>query len=302
MGTWGPMYSWGSREGAPDPYDGHVRCTVPIMRFVPALARASGMTVIVLVSQLSACDRGLDRPGRGSSTTAAEPATGAPREGEPAPRAPEAGHAAMAKERQVLVNAIRDHGVSDPRILDAVARVPRHELVPRSLRQVAYDDRPLPIGEGQTISQPSLVALMTELAKVDPGDRVLEVGTGSGYQAALLAELTDQVYTIEIVEPLAKRARSDLERLGYGGRIQFRIGDGYAGWPEAAPFDAIIVTAAPPTVPEPLKQQLKVGGRLVIPVGKQNQELEVIERTKEGFTKRRSVPVRFVPMTGQAQE
>ena len=257
----------------------------------------------MLLALPSGCDRGLDRPGRPSSTTAAEPSAAAPLPGEPPPRsAPEAGRAEMARERQVLVNAIRDHGVADPRILDAVSRVPRHELVPRSLRPVAYDDRPLPIGEGQTISQPSLVALMTELAKIDPGDRVLEVGTGSGYQAAILAELTDQVYTIEIVEPLAKRARSDLERLGYADKIKFRIGDGHAGWPEAAPFDAIIVTAAPPKVPEPLKQQLKVGGRLVIPVGKQNQELEVIERTKDGFTKRRSVPVRFVPMTGQAQE
>jgi protein-L-isoaspartate(D-aspartate) O-methyltransferase len=201
-----------------------------------------------------------------------------------------------------LVNEVAAHGVHDARVLRAIAKVPRHELVPASERVHAYEDRPLPIGEGQTISQPSIVALMTQLAEIEPEDRVLEIGTGSGYQAAVLAELAREVYTIEIVEPLSKRAQADLERLGYGTKIHFRIGDGYAGWPEAAPFDAIIVTAAPPHVPQPLKEQLKVGGRLVIPVGRDDQELRVIERTTHGWVQQESVPVRFVPMTGRAQE
>lgn len=239
--------------------------------------------VVVGLACLGACDRGRDRSDVTVTTAAEVPAT-------------------TDDARKELVRTVRARGVDDPRVIDAIARVPRHELVPASLRARAYEDRPLPIGEGQTISQPSLVARMTELAHVSPGDRVLEVGTGSGYQAAILAELTDQVYTIEIVEPLARRARADLERLGYGEKVRFRIGDGYAGWPEAAPFDAIIVTAAPPTVPAPLKEQLEVGGRLVIPVGTQAQWLRVIERTKSGFVEHESLPVRFVPMTGRAQE
>jgi protein-L-isoaspartate(D-aspartate) O-methyltransferase len=200
-----------------------------------------------------------------------------------------------------LANAAAAHGVRDKRVLHALAKVPRHELVPESMRAHAYEDRPLPIGDGQTISQPSIVALMSELAEIEPDDRVLEVGTGSGYQAAILAELAREVYTIEIIEPLSKRAQRDLERLGYGAKIHFRVGDGYAGWPEAGPFDAIIVTAAPPTVPQPLKEQLKVGGRLIIPVGREHQELQVIERTTRGWVQQESVPVRFVPMTGRAQ-
>jgi len=180
-------------------------------------------------------------------------------------------------------------------------RVPRHEFMPENVRPLAYYDRPVPIGLGQTISQPYIVALMTELAAVGRGSRVLEIGTGSGYQAAVLAELGADVYSIEILAPLQERAVEILARLGYG-QVKTRVGDGYMGWPEAAPFDAIIVTAAPARVPEPLKQQLKVGGRLVLPVGRVDQELEVITRTALGFSERSVIPVRFVPMTGKADE
>ncbi|KPK14616.1 MAG: protein-L-isoaspartate O-methyltransferase [Myxococcales bacterium SG8_38] len=197
---------------------------------------------------------------------------------------------------------IEARGVRDPRVLAAMRTVPRHRFMPKSQRSYAYDDRPLPIGEGQTISQPYIVALMSELADLEPGDKVLEVGTGSGYQAAVLAEMGVKVYSIEIIEPLAKRAKAVLEELGYGKRVEVRHGDGYAGWPEQAPFDAVIVTAAPPKIPEPLKQQLEVGGRLVIPVGKYFQSLLRVTRTKDGFREESVIPVRFVPMTGKAQE
>jgi protein-L-isoaspartate(D-aspartate) O-methyltransferase len=191
-------------------------------------------------------------------------------------------------------------GITDKAVLAAMRKVPRHQFVPPEMAPYAYSDRPLPIGFDQTISQPSIVARMTELAAVRKGQRVLEIGTGSGYQAAVLAALGAEVYTIEIVEQLGKRAATDLARLGYGG-VKTRIGDGYQGWPEAAPFDAIIVTAAPAQVPEPLKQQLKRGGRLVIPVGDTNQELTLITRTDSGFQERKVLPVMFVPMTGKAQ-
>lgn len=203
---------------------------------------------------------------------------------------------ALARDRMVD-EQIAARGVHDPRVLAAMRRVPRHELVPERWRSRAYEDTPLPIGEGQTISQPFIVALMTELAAVERGARVLEVGTGSGYQAAVLAELGADVYTIEIVEPLARRARADLDRIGYG-RIHTRHGDGYRGWPEVAPFAAIIVTAAPPEVPAALLAQLAPGGRLVIPVGSADQELQVHERTGDGIRVRRVLPVQFVPMTG----
>jgi protein-L-isoaspartate(D-aspartate) O-methyltransferase len=185
------------------------------------------------------------------------------------------------------------------RVMAAMGRVQRHLLVPDSQVPYAYENRPLPIGHGQTISQPYIVALMTDLTDPKPTDVVLEVGTGSGYQAAVLAELVAKVYTIEIVEPVGKRAAEGLARLGYKN-VFTRIGDGYNGWPEAAPFDSIVVTAAAPSVPKPLVEQLKPGGRLVIPVGGQweVQELMVIEKKADGTTTtRRTIPVRFVPLT-----
>jgi protein-L-isoaspartate(D-aspartate) O-methyltransferase len=197
---------------------------------------------------------------------------------------------------------IEGRGVRDARVLAAMRKVPRHRFVPESQRAQAYDDRPLPIGHQQTISQPYIVALMSELAGVQPGDTVLEVGTGSGYQAAVLGEMGVKVFSIEIIEPLAKRAEAILSKLGYAKKVTVRHGDGYAGWPEHAPFDAIIVTAAPPKIPEPLRQQLKVGGHLVIPVGKHYQRLLRVTRTKDGFREESVIPVRFVPMTGKAQE
>lgn len=201
-----------------------------------------------------------------------------------------------------LIQTLRAQGIEDERVLGALAEIPRHELVPNGLRASAYDNRPLPIGQEQTISQPYIVALMTQLAELEPDEKVLEIGTGSGYQAAVLGKLAGEVYTIEIIEALGERARKDLERLGLAEGVHFRIGDGYAGWPEQAPFDAIVVTAAPPEVPPALTEQLAVGGRLVIPVGEFHQSLRVLTRTKRGIEEESSVPVRFVPMTGKAQE
>ncbi len=190
-----------------------------------------------------------------------------------------------------------------PRFSDAVmaamGKVPRHRFVPTPQDIFAYENRPLPIGEGQTISQPYIVALMTDLLDPKPADSVLEVGTGSGYQAAVLAELVAKVTTIEIVAPLGRRAMRLLDELGYRN-VTVRIGDGYGGWPAAAPFDAIIVTAAPATIPQPLVDQLKPGGRMVIPVGGSSdvQQLLVVEKHSDGrTTTRRTLPVRFVPLT-----
>ena len=203
---------------------------------------------------------------------------------------PEAARVRMVEEQ------IAARGIADPAVLQAMRTVPRHEFVPERARADAYADWPLPIGHGQTISQPYVVALMTELAAVKPGDRVLEIGTGSGYQAAILSALGAEVYTIEIVEPLARSAEAVLRRLGYG-RVHVRHGDGSRGWPEAAPFDAVVVTAAPPEVPPALVAQLAPGGRLVIPVGGgEEQELRVLVRTPSGIETRPGVAVRFVPM------
>ncbi|MDA1140240.1 MAG: protein-L-isoaspartate(D-aspartate) O-methyltransferase [Planctomycetota bacterium] len=207
-----------------------------------------------------------------------------------------------AEKRKELVNEkLKKAGIKNPLVLAAMLKVPRHELVPKNLRQFAYIDRPLPIGEEQTISQPYIVAYMTEQLKLKGGERVLEIGTGSGYQAAVLAEIAKEVYTIEIVKPLGERAERDLTRLGYKN-IQFRIGDGYQGWPMKAPFDAIIITAAPDHIPQPLVDQLAVGGRMILPVGDQWQELILVTRDENGVKTRKLIGVRFVPMTGEAEK
>lgn len=196
---------------------------------------------------------------------------------------------------------IAARGVRDEHVLAAMRQVPRHLFVPRDLWAHAYDDRPLPIGEGQTISQPYIVGLMSELLRVGPGDRVLEIGTGSGYQAAVLAAMGCEVYSIEIREPLARTARERLAAAGYPG-VQVRVGDGYQGWPEAAPFAGIIVTAAPDRIPEPLLDQLRLGGKMAIPVGDFYQTLKVLTRGEDGISERSVIPVRFVPMTGEVEK
>ena len=206
----------------------------------------------------------------------------------------------QARERMVS-EQIEARGVRDARVLAALRRVPRHEFVPVEQRAYAYEDRPLPIGHGQTISQPYIVAVMSQALELDGSEKVLEIGTGSGYQAAVLAELAAEVYTIEIVEPLAERAASDLKRLGFE-KLHARAGDGYRGWPEAAPFDAIIVTAAPDHIPQPLVDQLAVGGRLVIPVGRMIQDLVLITKDEKGVRHEDLLAVRFVPMLGEAEK
>jgi len=195
---------------------------------------------------------------------------------------------------------IQRRGITDPRVLAAMRKVERHRFVPERYRSYAYDDHPLPIGEDQTISQPYIVALMTELLQPKETDIVLEIGTGSGYQAAILAELVKEVYTIEIVASLGKNAQQLLNELEYKN-THVRIGDGYKGWPEKAPFDKIIVTAAPDHIPQPLVDQLKPGGLMVIPVGKSHQELMLISKDEKGVTQENILPVRFVPMTGEAE-
>ena len=200
--------------------------------------------------------------------------------------------------REQLVGAGRN--ITNARVLAVMEKIPRHEFVPEQQRNRAYEDRALPIGYDQTISQPYIVAFMTEQLDPQPTDRVLEIGTGSGYQAAVLAQLVAEVYTIEIIEPLAQRAEADLKRLGYTN-IRVRAGDGSRGWPEAAPFDAIIVTCAPEKVPPPLVEQLRDGGRMIIPVGPMgDQELVLLRKRGEQLEQHSVLSVRFVPMTGGA--
>jgi protein-L-isoaspartate(D-aspartate) O-methyltransferase len=206
-----------------------------------------------------------------------------------------------ARERMVE-EQLKPRGIADPDVLRAMGEVPRHEFIPQSQRLFAYSDHALPIGYGQTISQPYIVALMTQVLELERGDSVLEIGTGSGYQAAVLAVLTDEVYSIEILEPLGLSARETLDRLGYD-HVHTRIGDGYRGWPDHAPFDAIIVTAAPDHVPQPLIDQLAIGGRMVIPVGTFYQELILLTKDEGGsLTREGVIPVVFVPMTGEAEK
>lgn len=199
------------------------------------------------------------------------------------------------RRKDMVEKQIRRRGVTDKKVLDAMSKVKRHLFVSAYMKELAYADRPLSIGYGQTISQPYIVAYMTGAARLKPDDRVLEIGTGSGYQAAVLAEIVKEVYSIEILKPLADSAREKLESLGYNN-IKIKHGDGYKGWPEYAPFDIIIVTAAPKEVPEILVEQLKVGGRMIIPIGSVYQELYLITRTEEGYDKEELLSVIFVPM------
>jgi protein-L-isoaspartate(D-aspartate) O-methyltransferase len=204
--------------------------------------------------------------------------------------------------RKIMVETqLRNQGITDAAVLAAMEKVPRHEFVPASHQEHAYGNFPLPIGKGQTISQPFIVAYMTQKLQLKKSDRVLEIGTGSGYQTAILSELASHVYSIEIIPELAEVAKLVLHKLGYKN-IEIKTGDGYEGWPDHAPYDAIIVTAAPEHIPEPLLKQLKLGGRMVIPVGLEKQQMITITKTKNGLLKEKTADVRFVPMTGTAQE
>jgi protein-L-isoaspartate(D-aspartate) O-methyltransferase len=222
--------------------------------------------------------------------------------GEPEPGKDNSDPLAEAR-REMVERQIAERGVKDKRVLDAMREVPRHEFVPKELRDLAYTDQPLPIGHDQTISQPYIVAFMTEALDPQATDKVLEIGTGSGYQAAVLAGLVDHVYSIEIVEPLAERAAATLKRLDFA-KVTVKAGDGYRGWPEHAPFDAVIVTCAPDHVPEPLVNQLREGGRMIIPVGGEfgAQELYLLRKKDGKVTRTAVLPVRFVPMTGESRQ
>ncbi len=260
-----------------------------------SLRRRAGRTAIAL-SLATAVSCGSQRP-------EGAPDAEAPPQGSPAAQSGDAVREDVRYarlRREMVRRQIEARGIRNPRVLAAMRKVPRHEFVPERVRRLAYADGPLPIGHGQTISQPYIVALMTELASPDPGDRALDIGTGSGYQAAVLAEIVEHVYSIEILEPLAEEAARRLRRLGYEN-VEVRCGDGYRGWPEHAPFDVIILAAAPDHIPQPLIDQLAPGGRLVLPVGEGDQELVVVTRRADGSIERRNViPVRFVPMTGEA--
>jgi protein-L-isoaspartate(D-aspartate) O-methyltransferase len=206
------------------------------------------------------------------------------------------------KLRSTMVESqIERRGVKDQNVLNAMCKVPRHEFVPNHLKKYAYADEPLPIGEDQTISQPYIVAYMTEQLQLKKNDKVLEIGTGSGYQAAILAEIVDSVFTIEIIDVLARRAEKTLKRIGYNN-IFVKSGDGYKGWPEHAPFDAIIITAAPRKIPKPLVHQLTIGGRMILPVGDFAQDLILIMKNEQGTIQKTLLPVRFVPMTGEIEK
>lgn len=204
----------------------------------------------------------------------------------------------LALRAQMVETQLRARDVRSEAVLTAMARVPRHLFVPAEMQAHSYDDRPLPIGHGQTISQPYIVAYMTEVLELEPGHKVLEIGTGSGYQAAVLAEIVKHVHSIELVPGLAEEARRALAKAGYAN-VTVRTGNGYLGWPDLAPFDRIIVTAAPPDIPQALVDQLAIGGVMVVPVGTTEQEIVIIAKTTAGVTRRRTIPVRFVPMVAR---
>jgi len=199
---------------------------------------------------------------------------------------------------KMIDEQIRARGVTNKAVLEAMRKVPRHRFVPAEFQSAAYDDSPLPIGQGQTISQPYIVAYMTEALGLQPGEKVLEIGTGSGYQAAVLAEIASEVYTIEIVPELGERAKQTLADLGYKN-VFVRVGNGYAGWPEKAPFPRIIVTAAPDDIPPALVEQLAPGGTMVLPVGTSFQDMTIVTKTPQGIARKTTIPVRFVPMVGK---
>ena len=208
----------------------------------------------------------------------------------------------MATKEEMIEQHLKGRGISDPKVLQAMEEVDRSLFVPDDQQDKVYEDRPLPIGKDQTISQPYIVAYMAEQLQLSEEEKILEVGTGCGYNAAVISRLTDKVYSIEIIEWLAKLAEQNLAKTNYEN-ITAKHGDGFSGWKEAAPFDAIILTAAPPAIPKPLKAQLKVGGRLLAPVGRLNQKLVMLYKTGEdSFEEKTLLPVRFVPMTGRADK
>jgi protein-L-isoaspartate(D-aspartate) O-methyltransferase len=255
---------------------------------------------VVILAVAMACNETLPPSDSPETNSAAKPGTGGP----------SVYRTERFEERRELFTSVLDHAaVTDERVREALLSVPRHRFVPADMSSFAYADRPLPIGHGQTISQPAVVAVMTAAVLPGPSDHCLEIGTGSGYQAAVLAELCGRVYSIEYVPELARLGEQNLRGAGYGpDRVVLRTGDGFGGWPEAAPFQVIVVTAAPEKVPEPLLEQLGPGGRLIIPVGKEDtvQSLELWRRVKPGsgadsFERQTLMPVRFVPFVGQAQ-
>ena len=266
-------------------------------RSLPGTSNRRSLALVTLLAcgavALSACDDGSVPTSQVETTSPEVPMQGDTKD--------DTSDDVQNRERMVATQlAARD--IRNESVLEAMKSVPRHHFVPNYRRDLAYSDSPLPIGEGQTISQPYIVALMTQLADPEPGDKALDVGTGSGYQAAVLSELVDQVFSIEIVESLATEARQRLETLGYNN-VEVRHGDGYGGWESEAPFDVIIVAAAPDHVPPALVAQLASGGKMVLPVGDRRQTLIVVEKDEAGnVTQKRIAPVAFVPMTGQAED